>query len=205
MLKEISSAHSVGREDRNRRFPYIKSIPTTAASPFVTDLMNPTGLAFDRAGVLYASSRYDGIIYQVTPTGNMSVYVEGMGVATGIALTARRTCMSATAAARFSKSAGPTDLRFRHSRTIDRRLSSGLRTRRLSVRHGPTTSSFDAVYRVSNAGEVDTFYRGLGRPQGLAFDAKGRLYVAASLRGGAASCGSTVGQPRTLRFQVQAL
>ena len=27
------------------------------------------------------------------------------------------------------------------------------------------------------------FYRGLGRPQGFAFDAKGNLYVAASLNG----------------------
>jgi sugar lactone lactonase YvrE len=48
---------------------------------------------------------------------------------------------------------------------------------------GPTTSSFDSVYRVSPAGEVDTFYRGLGRPQGLAFDADGNAYVAASYRG----------------------
>ena len=48
---------------------------------------------------------------------------------------------------------------------------------------GPTTSSFDSVYRVSNAGEVETFFRGVGRPQGLAFDAEGRLYVAASLAG----------------------
>jgi sugar lactone lactonase YvrE len=30
---------------------------------------------------------------------------------------------------------------------------------------------------------VTTFYSGLGRPQGLAFDATGNLYVAASLRG----------------------
>src|SRR5436853_1967911 len=48
---------------------------------------------------------------------------------------------------------------------------------------GPTTSSFDCVYRVSHAGEVETFYRGLGRPQGLAFDEAHRLYVAASLSG----------------------
>ncbi len=48
---------------------------------------------------------------------------------------------------------------------------------------GPTTSSFDSVYRVSDTGQVSVFYRGLGRPQGLAFDAEGRLYVAASWQG----------------------
>jgi sugar lactone lactonase YvrE len=48
---------------------------------------------------------------------------------------------------------------------------------------GPTTSSFDAVHRVSKDGHVEVFYRGLGRPQGMAFDAQGNLYVAASLGG----------------------
>ena len=48
---------------------------------------------------------------------------------------------------------------------------------------GPTTSSYDSVYRCAPTGEVETFYRGLGRPQGLAFDEEGRLYVAASLSG----------------------
>ena len=48
---------------------------------------------------------------------------------------------------------------------------------------GPTTSSFDSVYRISHAGEVEVFYRGLGRPQGMAFDEEGRLYVAASIAG----------------------
>ena len=48
---------------------------------------------------------------------------------------------------------------------------------------GPTTSSFDAVYHVAPDGQVDVYYRGLGRPQGLAFDAEGRLYVAASIGG----------------------
>ena len=48
---------------------------------------------------------------------------------------------------------------------------------------GPTTSSFDHVYRINPAGEVSSFFRGLGRPQGLAFDKQGNLYVAASLEG----------------------
>jgi sugar lactone lactonase YvrE len=48
---------------------------------------------------------------------------------------------------------------------------------------GPTISSFDHVFRISPAGEVASFYRGLGRPQGLAFDVDGNLYVSASLAG----------------------
>jgi sugar lactone lactonase YvrE len=48
---------------------------------------------------------------------------------------------------------------------------------------GPTTSSFDSVFRISHKGEVEVFYRGLGRPQGIAFDAEERLYIAASLGG----------------------
>src|SRR5260370_30187061 len=48
---------------------------------------------------------------------------------------------------------------------------------------GPTTSSFDSVYKIDPHGAVSVFYRGLGRPQGLAFDVDGHLYVAASLAG----------------------
>lgn len=152
--------------------------------PFVTDLMNPTGLAFDRAGLLYASSRYDGIIYQITPTGNMSVYVEGMGVATGIAFDHDENLYVGDRSGTI----------FKISRTrqiyVFATLEPSIAAYHLAFGpddylyiSGPTTSSFDAVYRIAKSGEVETFYRGLGRPQGVAFDDKGRLYVAASLRG----------------------
>ena len=39
------------------------------------------------------------------------------------------------------------------------------------------------MYRIDEHGTVTNFYRGLGRPQGLAFDVEGNLYVAASLGG----------------------
>src|SRR6185369_8895300 len=35
---------------------------------------------------------------------------------------------------------------------------------------GPTVSSFDSITRFNEEGIGSTFYRGLGRPQGLAFD-----------------------------------
>jgi sugar lactone lactonase YvrE len=45
------------------------------------------------------------------------------------------------------------------------------------------TGPNDRVFRIEPNGTVSTFYKGLGRPQGLAFDAEGNLYVAASLSG----------------------
>ena len=36
---------------------------------------------------------------------------------------------------------------------------------------------------MADNGDVETFYRGLGRPQGMAFDADGNLYSAASYMG----------------------
>jgi hypothetical protein len=155
-----------------------------SSRPFVTELMNPTGLAFDRDGILYASSRYDGIIYQITPTGNMSVYVEGMGVATGIAFDHDENLYVGDRSGTI----------FKISRTRQIYVFATIEPS-ISAYHlafspdgylyvtGPTTSSFDAVYRVASTGEVEPYYRGLGRPQGLAFDAEGRLYVAASLGG----------------------
>jgi sugar lactone lactonase YvrE len=154
------------------------------SKPFVTDLMNPTGLAFDKEGLLYVSSRYDGIIYQVTPSGNMSVYVEGMGVATGIAFDSEENL--------YVGDRSGTIFKISKSRQIYvfATLEPSIAAYHLAFGPedhlyvtGPTTSSFDSVHRVSQAGEVETFYRGLGRPQGLAFDAEGRLYVAASLKG----------------------
>ena len=48
---------------------------------------------------------------------------------------------------------------------------------------GPTTSSYESVYAIDHSGSISTFYRGLGRPQGLAVDISGAVYVAASLEG----------------------
>ncbi|HLK20368.1 MAG TPA: IPT/TIG domain-containing protein [Bryobacteraceae bacterium] len=155
-----------------------------SVKPFVSDLMNATGLAFDKDGILYVSSRYDGIVYQVTSTGSMSVYVEGMGVATGIAFDQDENL--------YVGDRGGTIFKISRSRQIYvfATLEASIAAYHLAFgtdNHlyvtGPTTSSFDSVYRISPAGEVETFYRGLGRPQGMAFDAEGRLYVAGSLGG----------------------
>ena len=152
--------------------------------PFINDLMNATALAFDREGMLYISSRYDGFVYQVTPNGNMSVYVEGMGVATGLAFDREQNLYVGDRSGTIFK-ISPNRQIFVFA-TLEPSIAAYHLTfgpdDHLYVT-GPTTSSFDAVYRIDEHGDVDTFYRGLGRPQGMAFDEEGRLYVAASIGG----------------------
>jgi sugar lactone lactonase YvrE len=152
--------------------------------PFITDLMNPTGLAFDAQGLLYISSRFDGVIYQATPNGNMSVFVEGMGVATGLAFDQDNNLYVGDRSGTIFKIA-PNRQIFVFA-TLEPSIAAyhlAFGPDRYLYVSGPTTSSFDSVYRISNTGEVEVFYRGLGRPQGIAFDSDNRLYVAASLGG----------------------
>ena len=152
--------------------------------PFINDLMNPTGLAFDAQGMMYISSRFDGVVYQVTPNGSMSVFVEGMGIATGLAFDEENNLYVGDRSGTIFKIA-PNRQIFVFA-TLEPSIAAyhlAFGPEQSLYVSGPTTSSFDSVYRISHKGEVDVFYRGLGRPQGLAFDADNRLYVAASLGG----------------------
>jgi sugar lactone lactonase YvrE len=154
------------------------------ARPFVSEVMNATGLAFDAAGQLYVSSRYDGAVYRVAPNGTISTYAEGMGVATGIAFDREGNLYVGDRTGTIWRIA-PNRQIFVFA-TLEPSLAAyhlAFAPNSMLYVTGPTTSSFDAVYSVDPHGTVSVFYRGLGRPQGLAFDAQGNLYVAASLAG----------------------
>jgi len=152
--------------------------------PFLAELMNATSIAFDRGGQMYVSSRYDGTVYRVAPNGTMSSYAEGMGVATGIAFDRVGNLYVGDRSGTIFKIAP--DRQIFVFATLEPSVSAyhltfGLRGDLFVT--GPTTSSFDCVYKIDAQGAVATYYRGLGRPQGMAFDSDGNLYVAASLSG----------------------
>jgi sugar lactone lactonase YvrE len=155
-----------------------------APKPLVSDLMNATGLALDAEGVLYVSSRHDGIVHQVSPSGNLAPYVEGMGVATGMVFDADDNLYVGDRSGTVFKISRQRQI------YVFATLEPSLSAYHLAFGPGgylyvagPTTSSFDAVHRISSDGHVETFYRGLGRPQGMAFDIEGNLYVASSIGG----------------------
>jgi sugar lactone lactonase YvrE len=152
--------------------------------PFVTEMMNATSIAFDRAGQMYVSSRHDGAVYRVSPNGNMTTYAEGMGVATGIAFDRNQNLYVGDRSGTIFKIGS--DQQVFVFATLEPSVSAyhlAFSPQGDLFVTGPTTSSFDSVNRIDPHGTVHTFYRGLGRPQGLAFDVAGNLYVAASLGG----------------------
>ena len=161
-----------------------KITPNFVVKPFATELMNPTGLAIDREGVLYVSCRHDGTVHRITPDGRAQRWVEGMGIATGLALDRE--------GALYCGDRSGTIFKIYPDRQIlvFATLEPSIAAYHLAFSaagdlyvSGPTTSSFDRIVRVSSGGEVSSFFRGLGRPQGIAFDAASNLYVAASYGG----------------------
>ena len=152
--------------------------------PFISDIMNPTGIAFDNDGLMYVSSRYDGTVYRVAPNGTMSTYAEGMGIATGIAFDHQENLYVGDRSGTIWRIAR--DRQIFVFATLEPSVSAyhlAFSPAGTLYVTGPTTSSYDAVYAVDPHGSVSVFYRGLGRPQGMAFDTGGNLYVAASLAG----------------------
>ena len=153
-------------------------------TPFLTEMMNATAIAFDREGQMYVSSRHDETVYKVAPNGTVSSYAEGMGVATGIAFDRQQNLYVGDRSGTIFKIAPDRQI------FVFATLEPSVSAYHLAFGPhgdlfvtGPTTSSFDCVYKVDPHGSVSVFYRGLGRPQGLAFDSDGNLYVAASLTG----------------------
>ena len=171
---------------RGQRVPVslYKIGPNYNVKPYVTSLINPTGLAIGPDGDLFVSCRHDGTIHRVGRDGRAEQWVEGMGIATGLAFDRTGNL--------FVGDRSGTIFKINPAREIFvfATLEPSVAAYHLAFHPsgelyvtGPTTSSYDRVYRITQGGEVHVFYRGLGRPQGMAFDKDSNLYLAASFSG----------------------
>jgi sugar lactone lactonase YvrE len=153
-------------------------------SDFSGDIANPTGIAFSREGEMFVTSRLDGNVYKITPFKEAVSFARNLGVATGIAFDRDGVMHVGDRSGTIYKvnAIGEEKLWAEIEPSVAAyHLAFGPDD--LLYVTGPTVTSFDCVWRVDSDGDVDIFFKGLGRPQGLAFDVDGNLYVAASLRG----------------------
>jgi sugar lactone lactonase YvrE len=158
--------------------------PDGTREPFVADLPNPTSLAFGRDGRLYVSSRFDGCVYRVEADGRAALYASDLGVACGLAFgpdgalyvgdrSGSILRVEDDGRARVFASLPPSVAAFHLAFGPDGALYVT----------APTLGTHDPVYRVSPDGEASPWSAGFGRPQGLAFDASGNLFVVDALAG----------------------
>lgn len=153
-------------------------------TPYLSGLMNPTGLAFNSKNELFISSRFDGTVYLVKSETQMEIYAKGLGVATGIVFDADDNLYVGDRSGTIFKI--DRDRRTFVFATLEPSVSAyhlALDTHGDLYVSGPTIGCLDAVHRISSQGGVERYFPGLGRPQGMVFDWDGNLLVAASLKG----------------------
>ncbi len=151
---------------------------------FITTITNPTSLAFDPQGRLHVSSRYDGTVTRIEADGGREVVATELGVACGITFAPDGTM--------FIGDRSGTVFRLGLSGRVTPFVSLPPSVAAFHLAVGadgtlyataPTLATRDVIYRIDRQGQIDTHAEGFGRPQGLAVDANGDLYVAEAMAG----------------------
>jgi len=158
--------------------------PDGTRETFSSGVVNPTSMAIDPAGQLYVSSRFEGTVYRVAADGSVKPFATDLGVACGLVFAPDGTLFVGDRSGTIFKvdSDGHTN--------AFATLPSSVAAFHLALGPdgslyvtGPTLAPYDAVYRISNGGDVTIVSQWFGRPQGLAFDAAGTLFVVEALAG----------------------
>jgi sugar lactone lactonase YvrE len=150
------------------------------------DVGNPTSLALGPDGLVYVSSRFDGHVYRLAADDSVELFASELGVATGLAFSAAGDLYVGDRSGtifRVTPDGHAEEFATLPSSIAAFHLAFGPEDRLYVT--GPTLASHDAIYSISSDRLVDVVSERFGRPQGIAFDASGLLYVVEALAGAA--------------------
>jgi sugar lactone lactonase YvrE len=173
-----------GQRGKQTPVSIVRISPDGRGTPFVTGILNATGMAFSPDGDLYVTSRAEGNVYRIDDAGEPTVYAEGMGVATGAAFDPDGNLFVGDRSGTIFK-INPERQIFVYATLEPSVAAYHLAFDAAGTLYvcGPTLSSNDAIWAIDTHGESRAWYRGLGRPQGLALDREGNVFLAACFHG----------------------
>ncbi len=171
---------------RGERVPVsiFRITPSGAREAFVSGIVNATSMAFGADGALHVSSRFDGTVYRIDAEGGFEPLATDLGVACGLAFGPDGSLYVGDRSGtvfRIGPGGATSAFATLPASVAAFHLAMGPDAHLYVT--APTLSPCDVVYRIDPGGGVSTFHAGFGRPQGLAFDARGRLHVAEALAG----------------------
>jgi sugar lactone lactonase YvrE len=141
-------------------------------------------MAVDPEGRLYVSSRFEGTVYRVAQDGTLTAFASDLGVACGLAFAPDGTLYVGDRSGTIFRVDG--DGRATTLATLPASVAAfhlALAPDGALYVTAPTLASYDNLYRVTPDGLVTERNVHFGRPQGLAFDTNGSLFVVEALAG----------------------
>ncbi len=170
-----------GRRDEVPPVSIFKITPKGIIMPYIKNIKNATSMAFDSKGTMYVSSRFEGVVYKVNSPDDIVVFAENLGVPTGIAINKNDYVFVGDRTGRIFKISPEGEV------SLFADLPESLIAYHLAFDPDdnlfvsiPGISSLGYIYMIDQFGKAVLFYGGFGRPQGIAFDKKGNLYICES-------------------------
>jgi sugar lactone lactonase YvrE len=158
--------------------------PNGTRETFASGIVNPTSMAVDPEGNLFVSSRFEGTVYRLDADGTAETFATDLGVACGLAFAPDGSLFVGDRSGTiFKLDRGGRAQAFATLPSSVAAFHLALSADGSLYVTGPTLSPYDAIYRITPGGDVTTFSTAFGRPQGLAFDGAGTLYVVEALAG----------------------
>lgn len=180
--------------------------PGGSREDYLTDIVNATALAFDPGGILHVSSRFDGAVYRVTAGRRVETVATDLGVACGIAFGPDGTLFVGDRTGTIFR-IGPAGRAVPFATLPPSmaafHLASGPEGRLYVT--APTLGTYDSVYAVERTGSLHVLSTEFGRPQGIAADEHGDVFVVEALAGSAGLYRLRAGRPRELVLAAPAL
>jgi sugar lactone lactonase YvrE len=185
-----------GGRDTKVAVPLYRVSADGTREPLAVEIANPTSLALGPDDAMYVSSRFDGHVYRIGAGDETEIYATELGVPTGLAF--------GRDGSLYVGDRSGSILRVTKERQVEPFASLPASVAAFHLAYGPddclyitapTMSTHDSLYRITPDRLVETVCDGFGRPQGLAVDSTGTLFVVDALAGASGLYRVAIGQP----------